>query len=459
VSPELLAALRAVVGDRHVATDPERTAAHAREWTGRFSGVADVVVAPADTAQVAGVLRACQARGVAVVPQGGNTGLVGGSVPQAGQVVADLRRLTDLTIDAVGRVAMAGAGVTIAALGQAAAAVGLRYAVDLASRDSATVGGTVATNAGGLRVVRFGATRAQLLGIEAVLADGSMVAHTPGFGRDNTGYHLPSLLCGSEGTLAVVTATQLRLLPAAPSRTVALLALASVPRAVHAATALGAHPFVEAVELFTARGVALVCEVAGLAPPFPRPHAAYVLVEARATAGLDDGLLGLVETLRADDVAVGLDAADAARLWAFRERHTDAISTLGPVHKLDVTLPQDRLGQFLEELPTAIAGPYPHAQVWLFGHAGDGNVHVNVTGVEAGDDTLDDLVLRRVAADGGSISSEHGVGRAKAPWLSLSRSPVELALFDRLKAAFDPTGILNPGVLRPPTGPAAPSPR
>ncbi len=429
----MLRELRAAVGDQHVVTDPDLTAAHARDWTGRFVGVAETVVRPGTTEEVAAVVRACSAAGVAMVPQGGNTGLVGGAVPTRGQVVVDLRRLDALSVDPVARVATAGAGVTVAGLQVAAADHGLRYAVDLASREIATLGGTVATNAGGLRVVRHGSTRAQLLGVGAVLADGSTVEHLPGFGRDNTGYHLPSMLCGSEGTLALVTTVQVRLIPAPTTRVVALQAFPTIDEAVDAATAAAARLTVEAVELVLRPGVELVCAVAGLTPP---PAAtAYVLTESADAAGLRD------------DALVGLDPADAARLWAYRERHTEAVATLGPVHKLDVTLPQPALAEFLVAIPRLVAGAYPVAQTWLFGHAGDGNVHVNVTGVDPDDEELSDLVLRAVVARGGSISSEHGIGRAKARWLGLARSPAELAVFGRLKTAFDPAGLLNPGVL------------
>jgi FAD/FMN-containing dehydrogenase len=299
--------LAAIVGGQHVATDPDITAAHARDWTGRFVGTADVVVSPGTAEEVGAVAAACSAVGTPMVAQGGNTSLVAGGVPEAGQVVVDLRRLRQLAIDPVARVATADAGVTIAALQRAAAEHGLRYPVDLASRDTATVGGTIATNAGGLRVVRHGMTRAQLLGIAAVLADGSQVEHLPGFGRDNTGYHLPSLLCGSEGTLAFVTRAQLRLIPVLTDRVVALQRFPSLDEAVTAATALAADTRVEAVELMLRPGVELVCSVTGLAPP--PAAAAYVLTESSSPDGLTD------------DALVALDPADAARLWAYRERH------------------------------------------------------------------------------------------------------------------------------------------
>ncbi len=429
----MLSELAAIVGASHVATDPDITAAHARDWTGRFVGTADVVVSPGTDEEVAAVAAACAAARTPMVPQGGNTSLVAGAVPEAGQVVVDLRRLQRLEVDPVARVAVAGAGVTIGALHRAAAEHGLRYAVDLASRDTATVGGTIATNAGGLRVVRHGMTRAQLLGIGAVLADGSRVEHRPGFVRDNTGYHLPSLLAGSEGTLALVTSAQLRLIPLMAGRVVALQGFPSIEAAVVAGTAAAADGRVEAVELMLRPGVELVCTVTGLAPP--PAAAAYLLTESSSPDGLPD------------DALVALDPADVTRLWSYRERHAEAIATLGPTHKLDVTLPQPMLAEFLTAVPGVVAAAYPDAGVWLYGHVGDGNVHVNVTGVDSGDEELSDLVLRAVVDRRGTISSEHGVGRAKARWLHLVRSPAELALFHRIKAAFDPDGLLNPGVL------------
>lgn len=451
VSDLLVAELRWLVPPDRVLTDSAVTASFATEWTGRFPGVADLVVMPRSTAEVAAVVAACARAGVPIVPQGGRTGLVGGAMPAEGTVVIDTRRLDRLTVDPAGWYATAGAGVTVAALSAAAGRHGLRYAVDLASRDSATIGGTVATNAGGVRAMRLGDTRAQLLGIEAVLADGSVVATMPGLTRNNTGYHLPSLLCGSEGTLAIITAAQLRLSPVRPSVSVALLGFATTTAAVAAAQQLRVAPFVEAVELMHRAGVDLVCRTAGLPTPLPRPHEWYLLVEAAAPAAVDDGLVAVVEGLElVADVAVGLDRPAMARLWAYRDRHTEAIATLGPAHKLDVTLPAGVLAEFVDGIPVQVAAVYPGASVWRFGHVADGNVHINVTGVDPGDTGVDDLVLRAVHEVGGSISSEHGIGRAKLPWISLVRSAAELRLMSSVKAALDPAGIMNPGVLIPP---------
>lgn len=439
-------ALETVVGASHLlsANDPARTT----DWTGRWLGSAAFVVVPANTEQVRGVIAICAAAGLGVVPQGGNTGLVGGGVPD-GDVVLDLRRLDAIEVDPVAGQVRAGAGATLAAVQAAARAAGLRYGVDLASRDSATVGGSIATNAAGLRAVRLGDTRAQLIDVEAVLSTGAVLTRT-GLTRDNSGYDLPRWICGSEGTLAVVTAARLRLLPEPADRATALLAFADVAGAVTAGAVLRREPVVEVLELMLAAGVALVCAEHDLAAPFPIPHPVLLLVEATAPADAA-GLLGeLVENLDGVvDAAVGVDAADARRLWAYRELHTESVSRVGVPHKLDVALPLPAVAAFVEQVTAALAQRWPGSAAWMWGHVGEGNLHLNVTGVDPADDGVDDLVLRMVAEAGGSISAEHGIGRAKQRWLPLVRSPEEIAVWRAVKLAFDPTGTLNPGVLLP----------
>jgi FAD/FMN-containing dehydrogenase len=455
VDDRFVGALAGIVGSRHVLTDAEVIAGHCVDWTGRFRGWSPAVVRAGSTGEVAEVLALCNRHRVAVVPQGGNTGLVGGGVPLHGEIVVSLGRLNHLgAVDTVQPSVTAGAGVTIGALQRHAGEAGLAYGVDLAARDSATVGGTIATNAGGLRVIRWGATRAQLLGIEAVMADGSVVSHLGGLLKDNTGYDLAGLLCGSEGTLGVVTAARLRLVPVHEHRTVALVGFADVDTAVRSAARWATTiAGVEAIELFVATGLELVCDTTGLAPPFPSSWAAYVLVEAASDADPTDAMAAvLADTAGVGDIAVGRTPYERSRLWQYRERHTDAINSLGPPHKLDVTLPHGALAGFIAEVPQEVSAVDPAAQTWLFGHVGDGNIHVNVTGVEPGNDTVDDAVLRLVAARGGSISAEHGIGTAKRQWLSLNRSPQELAVFAAIKAALDPVGILNPNVLVPMPG-------
>jgi FAD/FMN-containing dehydrogenase len=343
----------------------------------------------------------------------------------------------------------AGAGATIAGVQAAARQAGWDYGVDWAARDTATVGGSIATNAGGVRVLRYGDTRAQLLGVEAVLADGSIVSHLGGLLKDNTGYHLPSLVCGSEGSLAVVTAARLALVPRCHERVVALLGFGTVERALEACASLRRRlPSLEAAELFFADGVALVCEQLALPPP-PIAAPVYLLVECANHVDPSAALAREVEHAGVDDAAVAVEPPQRAALWRYREDHTEAINAIGPPHKLDVTLPQHALAAFCSDVRGLIASVSPSSRVWLFGHAADGNIHVNVTGVRPGDDRIDDAVLRLVVDRGGSISAEHGIGTAKKRWLPLNRSPAELAAMRSIKHALDPHGILNPNVLLP----------
>lgn len=451
-SPDVaVARLRDVVG-AGVVVDPDLVASYVTDWTGRFVGHAALVVRPGSTEEVAGVVSVCRELGVALVPQGGNTGLVGGGVPLDGEVVLSLRRLRQ--VDAVDQQAgqvTTGAGVTLGDLQAAARVAGWSYGVDMASRDSATVGGTVATNAGGLRVVRYGDTRAQVLGLEAVLGSGEVISHLGGLVKDNTGYHWPSLVCGSEGTLAVVTAARLRLVPPVNARTVALLAFPGVRPAVDAAGLLRRSlPNLEASELVLAPGMELVCSVTGAGLPFPEAHPVYLLIEVADRTDPTGPLAEVVEGLDdLSDVAVATEPGPRAALWHYREAHTEAINTLGPPHKLDVTLPDGALAEFVDRVPEVVRTVDPAARTWLFGHVGDGNIHVNVNGPAPDDDRVDDAVFRLVAALGGSISAEHGIGTAKKRWLHLSRTPAEIRAFRSIKHALDPAGILNPQALLP----------
>jgi FAD/FMN-containing dehydrogenase len=452
----LIRDLARVTGAQHVLTDPGLLAGYTTDWTRRYHGDALCVVRPGSAEQVSGVLRACAAHGVSVVTQGGNTGLVGGSVPIGGNpVVLSTRRLHELApVDPLSAQVTAGAGVTIAELRAHATAAGLDYGVDLASRDSATVGGTIATNAGGIHTIRYGPTRDQLLGVEAVLADGSAVSRLSGLTADNTGYDLAQLLAGSEGTLAVITAARLRLWPAEP---VSLTLLAGV-EGIEAAVALYArlrslNLGLSAAEYLEAVGIELVREVTGLpAPPSPAAPA-FLLAEISRPAGDEEDIsirMGPVPEL--EKAAVAVDGRARAALWAYRERHTEAISTVGIPHKLDVAIPLGRIAAFRDELGDAVrsaAGPGVPVRIFVFGHIGAGNLHVNVLGPDPSDGAVDEAVMRLAAAHGGTISAEHGIGRAKVPLLHLSRSEQEIAAMRAVKTALDPGGLLNPGVLLP----------
>jgi FAD/FMN-containing dehydrogenase len=450
LDPDLVESLREIVGGPHVLTEPDVVASYSVDWTGRYVGSAAAVVRPGAVEEVAAVVAHCRSHGVAIVPQGGNTGMVGGGVPLHGEVVVSLRRLCRLgPVDAAAGQLTAQAGVTLAVVQAAARESGWAYGIDLGGRDSATIGGNVATNAGGLRVLRYGDTRAQLLGVEAVLGTGDVVRHLGGLLKDNTGYALHSLLCGSEGTLGIVTAVRLRLVPPATLRVAAILGMRDTVSALAAAQELRRTlPALSAAELMLRGGVELVCGVTGAPSPLAAPHEAYLLVEASGTADPTAALTTAVASLAGvEDAAVAVEPQRIAALFRYREGHTEAINSLGAPHKLDVTLPNDALAEMVGRFPAIVRAVDPAASVWLFGHVGDGNIHVNVTGVAPDDERIDDAVFRAVAEVGGSISAEHGIGTAKRRWLELNRSPEELRAFAAIKGALDPDGIMNPHVL------------
>ncbi|TMB57245.1 MAG: FAD-binding oxidoreductase [Chloroflexi bacterium] len=451
----LLDALRSAVGPAQVLTDPDLRASYESDWTRRWQGEAAAVVRPGSTEEVAAVFRACVAAGAVVVPQGGNTGLVGGSVPRAvswkPQVVLSTLRLRDLEeVDPLAGEVTVGAGVTLAALHAHAGAAGYGFGVDLAARDSATVGGMIATNAGGIHVLRHGMMRAQLVGIEAVLADGTVLRRLPGLVKDNTGYNLASLLAGSEGTLAVVTRARLRLTPLLARRVVALLGIANSSDAVELAGELQRKlPSLSAVELFFDDGLQLVLEHAGGEPPFREVHPAYLLVEAEAAEDPTHALAAVVQAAGdlVRDAVLASDQAGRERLWRLRERHTEAISALGVAHKLDVGLPAAALAAFVGAVRQRVERVAPGSRTFIYGHACEGNLHLGIIGPPPDDETVDDAVLRLTIEMGGTVSAEHGIGIAKTAWLEADRGAADVAAMRAIKSALDPHGILNPGVL------------
>jgi FAD/FMN-containing dehydrogenase len=440
----LASQLRDIVGAADVLDDPQTRAGYETDYTGRFSAPAALVVRPGDTEQVAAVLAACRAEGAAIVPQGGNTSLAGGSVPRGGEVVLSLARLRELgEVDRAAAQVSAGAGVTIANLAAAAAAAGLEAGLDFASRDSATVGGAVSTDAGGLLAVRYGTARARVAGLEAVLGDGTVVSRMHGLLKDNAGLNLPALLVGSEGTLGIITAVRWKLVPRLRERVTALVPLDSIADAVALLEALRVGvPSLEAAEVMLPEGLALVTEHLGVRAPV-RDAAAYVLTEAAASTDPTEELAGVLP----DDAVVAVDAAERDRLWRLREGHTEAINAAGVPHKIDVGVPLRALDTFLARVGPTITEIAPTARTILFGHLADGNVHVNVLGLGRDDEAVDAAVLTLAAELGGTISAEHGVGVAKARWLSLVRSEAEIAAMRAVKRALDPQCLLNPGVM------------
>jgi FAD/FMN-containing dehydrogenase len=435
-----------------VVTDPSVAASYETDWTGRFTGRAACVVRPASTADVAGVVSICGDHRVPVYVQGGNTGLVGGSVPgQLPGVLMSLARLNTVEpVDAVSAQVSVGAGVTLAALQRQVRAGGLDFGVDFSARDSCTLGGMAATNAGGERVLRYGTMRAQVMGIEAVLADGTIVSRLGGLPKDNTGYDVVSLLVGSEGTLGVITRLRLRLVPLLTGRAVALIGVDDTAAAVSLVRSLRPLASLEAAELFFADGLALVRDKTGLPAPFAEEHPAYLLVECAQRGDPTDELLAaLGESAEVRDATVATDVRGRQSLWDYRESHTEAINAAGVPVKLDVAVPLPALAECVEQLPKVIVAAIPAARLVLIGHVNEGNLHVNVLHAVDRGEAVSDAVLQLVASYGGSISAEHGVGRAKTAWLELSRSREEIAMMRAIKAALDPAGLLNPGVLLP----------
>jgi FAD/FMN-containing dehydrogenase len=457
---QLIAPLRAAVGPSNVLTDADLRATYETDWTRRFHGEAALVVRPGSVDEVAAVLRMCGEVGAAVVPQGGNTGLVGGGVPRAAaprdqhgsprpQVVLSTARLREIEpVDEVAGELTVAAGVTLAALQNHARRAGWDFGIDMGSRDSATVGAMVATNAGGVNVLRYGVMRQQLVGIEGVLADGTIMRRLPGLVKDNTGYALGSLLAGSEGTLAVVSKVRLRLVPALPRKAVALLAVDDAGQAAALAAQLRRRlPTITAAELFDDDGMRLVLDHAGGESPFPTAHPRYLLVESAATSDPTDELVEAVDGLATQDVVVASDEGGRHRLWRLRENHTEAVNAAGVPHKLDVAVPIGQIGEFDVAVREAITRVDPGARTFVYGHVGDGNLHVNVLGPDPDDERVDDAVLALAIRMGGAVSAEHGIGVAKVRWLVPDRGDPDVSAMRAIKRSLDPGNVLNPGVL------------
>jgi FAD/FMN-containing dehydrogenase len=446
MSPEFVEALRLIVGGNNVLA--EDLASYGTDWTGRFIGCPSLVVRPGSTIEVSQVMHLCSQHNVAVVPQGGNTGLVGGTLADDGQIILSTSRINWIgSVDAVSQQISVGAGVTVEQVQEAAKQFGLRYAVDFGARGSATIGGTIATNAGGINVLRFGSTRHQVVGIEAVLPNSDVIEHMAGLIKDNTGYDIASLLCGSEGTLGIVTAARLRLLPLHTSRTTVLLGCGSTEEVVHIVQGIRQQfNSLDAAELFYADGANLVAEAFNVAIPFATP--VYLLLEFSADVDLSSDIeRHLARTNFSGSSAVAQDELGRARLWRLREEHTAAISTHGVPHKFDVTVAVSDLARFIVKTRQRISETNADWTVYIFGHAADGNMHVNVLGPSATDELVDEVVLLVVAEFNGSISAEHGIGSAKKKWLSLSRSHNEIAMMKAIKGAIDPQGMMNPNTL------------
>ncbi|CPW24569.1 Putative oxidoreductase [Mycobacteroides abscessus subsp. massiliense] len=431
-------ALVQIVGERYVSTDADVLAGRTIDHTGRYLGTASILIRPGTAEEVAEILRVCKEHSQAVTTQGGRTSMVAGTVSEHDDVLLSTERLTEIgPIDTVERRVRAGSGVTLAALQQAAAKEDLQFGVDIGSRDSATLGGMASTNAGGLRTVRYGNMREQVIGIQVALPDGSIMERHSDVRADNTGYDLTSLFVGAEGTLGVITALELRLHPVPTHSVAALTGFDSLDRLVEASRIFRDLDGIAALELMDSR----------LGVPSPVDNPWLLLIElARDSDPTDDLAEALEAAGVAEHAAVGLDSTSRARLWQVRESIAEALGTYGPPLKFDVALPLAHIGEFERRASELIATAVPGAMPVLFGHVGEGNLHLNV--LRCPDSTaLYQPMMTLIADLGGNVSSEHGVGTLKRDYLGMARTPGDIAAMRAVKSAFDPTGFLNPAVL------------
>lgn len=463
----LLDRLTALVGSAHVLTRPAEQQAYLVEERGLYHGQALAVVRPADTAQVAAVVAACAQAGVAMVPQGGNTGLCGGGVPAAGDVVVSTERLNRIrAVDAVNFTLTAEAGCVLAGVQQAAEAVGCLFPLSLGAEGSCRIGGNLSTNAGGVGVLRYGNTRDLTLGLEVVLPDGQVWNGLRALRKDNTGYDLKHLFIGAEGTLGIITAACLKLFPLPAERATALVALAD-PAAALAVLGLARRRSGDAVtacELVARIGLELgVAHVPGVRDPFDRPYPWYLLVELSSSRpgevqqALEDILAEMLEQDLALDAVLAQSGEQRKALWRIREGVPEAQKKEGGSIKHDVAVPVSRVAEMIERCTRAVEAAMPGVRVVPFGHVGDGNIHFNLTQPVGADKAafldrwadMNRIVHDIVAALDGSVSAEHGIGRLKVAEMARYKSKVELALMEKVKTALDPAGLMNPGKVLP----------
>jgi D-lactate dehydrogenase (cytochrome) len=466
VTEEFLARLRAVVGDKGLITDPADMEPYLREERGLYRGAAPAVVRPAATAEVAAVVRLCAEAGVGVVPQGGNTGLCGGAVAESDQIILALGRMNRVrAIDPVNFTMTVDAGCVLETLQQEAARVGCLFPLALGAQGTCQIGGNLATNAGGINVLRYGTARELCLGLEVVLADGSLWDGLRALGKDNTGFALKHLFIGGEGALGIITGAVLKVFPAVTEKTTALLALDdldNVTRLLAKARAFSGDA-VTAFELISGFGMGLALKhLDGLRPFLDTAYPWYVLMEFSTSRPQAD-LAGLFERFleAAFEDAIIVDGmvaeslAQAEALWRMREGLPEAQKGEGASIKHDVSVPVASVPDFLRRAIAAVEARLPGIRPCPFGHVGDGNIHFNLTQPEGMDpdaylsrwEDMNRVVHDIVVAMGGSISAEHGVGRLKVDEIRHYKSPVEIEMMRKVKAALDPQGLLNPGAV------------
>lgn len=458
----LLRQLREIVGDAGFVTDTDALEPHLTEWRGVVRGQTPAMLLPGSTDEVAAIVRACRAAGVGIVPQGGNTGMCAGAVPDTSgeQVLVNLSRMNRIRhLDAADFSMVAEAGCVLADLKRAAAEAGRYFPLSISAEGSCQIGGNLATNAGGLNVVRYGTARASVLGLEVVLADGTVWNGLRTLRKDTAGYDLKQLFIGSEGTLGIITAAALKLVAPPGEATTAFVSLRDASDAV---TVLGElrevlDERIQAIELIGARAIEFVeRHIPDAELPFAEAAPWYLLIEVAADDGalrLEEVLAGALDAGRADDVVIAKNAGEAARLWHLRHSISEAERREGRGVKHDIAVPPARLREFIDEAEVRLSKAVPQAEPVVFGHVGDGNLHYNAhlpTGLSTADDArlraaVSEVVYQLVSEMGGSISAEHGVGVLKKAALHRYGDTTALDLMRSIKATLDPAGILNPG--------------
>jgi len=463
---DLIAHFARIVGDRHTLTGASDTQAYATDWRKRYFGAPLVVVRPGTTSEVAAVVKACAETRTAIVPQGGNTGLCGGATPDASgsQVIVSLGRMNRIrAIDPLNNTLTAEAGCVLASLQQAADEADRLFPLSLAAEGSCAIGGNLSTNAGGVQVLRYGNTRELVLGLEVVLPSGEIWDGLRGLRKDNTGYDLKHLFVGAEGTLGIITAAVLKLFPRPRAQATAVAALATPRDALKLLAHVQAHcgDRLTGFELISAICIELVRKHFPRVPaPFAASYPQYALIELSDTQGgaavgemLEATLTDAIESGLALDAVVAASVEQARNLWALRENVSEAQAAEGRNIKHDISIPISRIGDFIAVTDAKLAAAFPGVRMVTFGHLGDGNLHYNVTHPEGGDeaafiartDDVNRLVHDSVAAFGGSISAEHGIGQYKRDEIVRYKAAVEIELMRAVKRAIDPLGIMNPG--------------
>jgi len=466
----MLDAIRAVVGERGLLTDPADTAAYTEDWRRLYRGRTPAVIRPAGTDELARVVQICAAAGAPIVPQGGNTSMVGGATPaeDGSQLVLSLSRMTRVRdIDPIDLTLTIEAGVTLKAAQNIAAEAGCLLPLSISSEGSAQIGGVLATNAGGNNTVRYGNARDLVLGLEVVLPDGSVWNGLRRLRKDNTGYCLRQLFVGSEGTLGIITAAVLRLVPRPREIVVALCAIASPQAALALFSRFQAYDpaAIQAFEYMSGPGVDFVLKhIPGATLPLAQPARHYALVELatpRPDAGLRATLEAVLEQALADgivsDAAIADSEAQRAAIWRLREEHSEAQKREGASVKNDVSVPVSKVPEFIRRATAACEALLPGIRAVPFGHMGDGNIHFNLQQPEGADPAWflgqDNALMETVNAVvrdlDGSFSAEHGIGRLKPYMMPDWRGGAELDLMRRIKSAIDPRGIMNPGKVLP----------